>query len=129
MHLALGNGGFSLCYPPRADVRTGTVFGIESLLRMCRANGKLISPGDFIPLTDETGFIIPIGQWILEMASRDAMRKQQALCMALKVAVNITPRQFMNGGPAEAVEIALPQMQMRGLSGDPSALPTCADWG
>jgi diguanylate cyclase (GGDEF)-like protein/PAS domain S-box-containing protein len=97
LHLALENDGFLLFYQPKVDLRSNTIFGVEALLRMRRANGELTSPADFIPLAEETGLIIPIGQWVLETACRDAMQMQQALGVTLKVAVNISPRQFMNG--------------------------------
>lgn len=107
LHLALESGGFSLFYQPKVDLRSNTVFGVEALLRMRRANGELTSPSDFIPLAEETGLIIPIGQWVLETACRDAIRMQQELGVALKVAVNISPRQFMRGALVSTVQDVL----------------------
>jgi len=89
------------------DLKSNTVFGVEALLRMRRANGELMSPSDFIPLAEETGLIIPIGQWVLETACRDALRMQEALGVALKVAVNISPRQFMKGALVGIVQDVL----------------------
>jgi diguanylate cyclase (GGDEF)-like protein len=107
MHLALESDGFSLFYQPKVDLKSNTVFGVEALLRMRRANGELMSPSDFIPLAEETGLIVPIGQWVLETACRDALRMQEALGVALKVAVNISPRQFMKGALVGIVQDAL----------------------
>ena len=107
LHLALDNNGFTLFYQPKVDLKSNTIFGVEALLRMHRADGQFISPAEFIPLAEETGLIIPIGKWVLETACRDAIRMQQLLGTSLTVAVNISPRQFMNGGLVETVQDAL----------------------
>jgi EAL domain-containing protein (putative c-di-GMP-specific phosphodiesterase class I) len=117
LHIALDNGGFSLLYQPKVDLKSNTVFGVEALLRMRMADGQFTSPADFIPLTEETGLIIPIGKWVLETACRDAIRMQQSLNIPLTVAVNISPRQFMSG---ELVGIVQGVLQQTGL--DPSQL-------
>jgi diguanylate cyclase (GGDEF)-like protein/PAS domain S-box-containing protein len=97
LHLALDNGGFALFYQPKVDLQTGAIFGVEALLRMRRPDGQLAPPAEFIPLAEETGLIVPIGVWILETACRDAVSISHSLGAELKVAVNISPRQFMNG--------------------------------
>ncbi len=107
LHLALKNDGFSLFYQPKVDLQTTTLFGVEALLRLRRPNDQFTSPADFIPLAEDTGLIIPIGKWVLETACHDAIRMQQALGVPLKVAVNISPRQFMNGNLVGTVQDAL----------------------
>ena len=107
MHFALGNGGFTLFYQPQVDLLTDNVVGIEALIRMRTADNQLVSPSNFIPLAEETGLIIPIGHWLLQTACSDLARIQQLLNTRFKVAINISPRQFMNGDLSDQVKNAL----------------------
>ena len=109
LHLALEHGGFSLFYQPKVDLKTNIITGAEALLRMRRADGSYASPADFIPLAEETGLIVPIGKWVLETACRDAIRLQKLLGTSIKVAVNISPRQFMNSDLLGTVRDVLSQ--------------------
>lgn len=112
LHLALDSGGFTLFYQPKANLKSNTVFGVEALLRMRRASGQLTLPDEFISLAEEIGLVIPIGKWVLETACRDAIRMQQLLGVPLTVAVNISPRQFMNGDLVGVVKNALRQANL-----------------
>jgi len=103
LHIALDNGGFTLFYQPKVNLETGIISGVEALIRMRKGDGQFVSPADFIPLAEDLGLIVPIGLWVLETACRDAVRLQELLGAALGVAVNISPRQFMNGNLVEAV--------------------------
>ncbi len=107
LHLALDNQGFSLFYQPKVDLQSNAIFGVEALLRMRSADGQLAPPAEYIPLAEETGMIVPIGLWILETACRDAVRISRTLGTELKVAVNISPRQFMNGDLVSTVRNVL----------------------
>ncbi|KAB2890113.1 MAG: EAL domain-containing protein [Desulfobulbaceae bacterium] len=95
---AIENRELAVHYQPQMDLRTGRMVGCEALLRWRNPELGNISPGVFIPLAEETGLIIPIGEWVLETACRDNRRWQRAGYPQLTVAVNISPRQFWEPG-------------------------------
>jgi diguanylate cyclase (GGDEF)-like protein len=107
LHVALEKGGFTLFYQPQVDLKTNTVLGVEALLRMRKIDGQYVSPADFIPLAEEIGLIVQIGQWVLQTACQDAARLQKMLGLPLGIVVNISPRQFVNGELVNQVQDAL----------------------
>jgi diguanylate cyclase (GGDEF)-like protein/PAS domain S-box-containing protein len=89
---ALSAGEFSLSYQPQVRAATQELAGFEALIRWNQIARGPVSPADFIPLAEETGLILPIGEWVLREACREAARWPAPL----KVAVNLSPVQFKN---------------------------------
>ena len=90
---ALEKNEFVLYYQPKVEIKTGVVKGVEALLRWESDEG-LVSPGDFIPLAEETGLIVPIGEWVLREACRQLKEWHQSTRKPLRMAVNISAKQF-----------------------------------
>lgn len=86
-----------LYYQPQIDIHTGKIIGVEALLRWKHPEAGLISPAEFIPIAEETGLIIPIGEWVLRNACRQLKQWQETWHEPLIMAVNISIRQFMSG--------------------------------
>ncbi|WP_157216948.1 EAL domain-containing protein [Flavisphingomonas formosensis] len=97
---ALPAGQLSLHYQPLVSVKSGGVFGFEALLRWHHPSLGNVPPSVFIPMAEETGLIIPIGEWVLREACREAASWQQPL----QIAVNLSPVQFSYGDIAATVE-------------------------
>lgn len=91
---ALDNQAFVLHFQPQIDLRSRHTVGFEALTRWRHPTRGLISPADFIPLAEETGLIVPLGEWILRRACRQNMAWQRAGLPPVRMAVNISPRQF-----------------------------------
>jgi len=83
-----------LVYQPKVDLATGQVFGVEALLRWRHPERGMVRPDHFIPLAEESGSIVAIGEWVLREACRQARRWQDAGMAPLVVSVNVSPRQF-----------------------------------
>ncbi len=90
---AVKRGEIELHYQPQICIETQRVTGMEALVRW-RFDGELVSPGRFIPLAEESGLIIPIGQHVLEQACRDAVRWRKGGLGDLQMAVNLSSVQF-----------------------------------
>jgi diguanylate cyclase (GGDEF)-like protein len=91
---ALARGELSLHYQPKLDIRTRQVTGVEALLRWNNPELGAVSPATFIPLAEETGLIVPIGAWVLLEACKQAKRWQDSGLPGVRVAVNLSARQF-----------------------------------
>jgi diguanylate cyclase (GGDEF)-like protein/PAS domain S-box-containing protein len=101
---ALERRELSLCYQPIIELATLRVIGAEALLRWACPGRGSISPARFIPIAEESGLIVPIGQWVLEEACREAKSWQRDGRAPVKLAVNISGIQFMRTDLAQVVE-------------------------
>lgn len=91
---AVGNNELRLDYQPIVDARDGYLIGAEALLRWDRPGHGLVRPDLFIPVVEATNLIVPMGEWVLRQACRDAASWLNATGRALTVAVNVSARQF-----------------------------------
>lgn len=100
---ALKNEEFVLHYQPQIDLRSGLIIGAEALLRWMGPEGVLLSPAKFIPLLEETGLIISVGEWVLSTACAQNKAWQAAGFPPLCMAVNLSALQFQQNNLVEAV--------------------------
>lgn len=92
---ALNLNEFELYYQPQAEFETGAIIGLEALIRWKHPEFGLLSPIHFIPLAEETGLIIPIGEWVLRQACNQIVAWVNAGFSQLRVSVNLSARQFL----------------------------------
>lgn len=121
LQTALSEERFFLNYQPQISADTGEILGFEALLRWKNSDGALVSPVDFIPIAEENGLILPIGEWVLETACRQAVAFQEKAGRYLRTGVNVSAKQFRDptlvdyidrvlvetGLPAEFLEIEI----------------------
>ncbi|TGE34220.1 EAL domain-containing protein [Desulfosporosinus sp. Sb-LF] len=91
---ALARGEFVLHYQPQVDLESGLIVGLEALIRWNSTERGIISPLSFIPIAEETGLIVPIGEWVLRTACAQNMAWRRQGYPFLRMAVNISARQF-----------------------------------
>ena len=103
LHEALGRREFRLHYQPIVDIVTGRVAGAEALIRWHTPGLGVVAPSDFIPVAEETGLIVPIGEWVVEEAVRAVRRIVAAGYPDFRVAVNLSARQFRQQDLVERV--------------------------
>jgi diguanylate cyclase (GGDEF)-like protein len=109
---AAENDELILHYQPQVDTVTRTMVGAEALVRWRRPGHGLIPPAEFIPLAEETGLIIPVGEWVLRRACAQAREWQEEGFAPLPVAVNISGRQFRRRDLPELVTRVLDETRL-----------------
>jgi diguanylate cyclase (GGDEF)-like protein len=107
MRKALEREEFFLVYQPQVDARSGRITGMEALLRWQHPDLGLLDPDKFIYLAEETGFIVPIGEWVLRSACRQNKAWQQQGLPSVRVAVNLSAKQFGQDHLAEMIAATL----------------------
>ncbi len=95
MRQALSQREFQLYYQPQYDLASGQIVGMEALIRWNHPERGFISPGAFIPAAEESGLIVPLGDWVLEEACRQNKRWQDEGLPKIPVSVNLSMRQFL----------------------------------
>ena len=109
---ALQREEFLLYYQPKVNIKTGRIVCIEALVRWQHPELGLILPQQFIPLAEDTGLIVPLGEWVLRTACSQNKAWQKADFTPMRVAVNLSPRQFQQPNLAEMVEHALAEADL-----------------
>jgi diguanylate cyclase (GGDEF)-like protein/PAS domain S-box-containing protein len=104
---AIERNELTLYYQPRVDLETGKINSAEALLRWNHPNWGLISPLEFIPLAEESGQIVEIGEWVLEAACRQSKVWNDNGLHSIRVAVNFSPRQFLQKNLIEKIQTVL----------------------
>jgi diguanylate cyclase len=104
---ALAQGQLALHYQPKIDIATGEMRSVEALIRWHHPRRGFILPGEFIPIAEESGLIIEIGDWVIREACRQAREWQQRKLPFLRVAVNVSPLQFCQANFVKKVNAAL----------------------
>jgi EAL domain-containing protein (putative c-di-GMP-specific phosphodiesterase class I) len=108
LRLALERQEFEVHYQPLVELEDGRIAEVEALVRWRHPRRGLVGPGEFIPLAEETGLIVPLGRWVLETACRQVRAWQQALgAESLALSVNLSARQLAHPGLADEVRAIL----------------------
>ncbi|ABL00595.1 bifunctional diguanylate cyclase/phosphodiesterase [Pelobacter propionicus] len=115
---ALARNEFLLHYQPRVNTTTGRIVGVEALIRWQQPQKGLILPDAFIPLAEETGLIIPIGEWVLRNTCTQARAWQEAGFAQMRISVNISCRQFTHDNLPDTI---------RGILRETGLQPSCLE--
>jgi diguanylate cyclase (GGDEF)-like protein/PAS domain S-box-containing protein len=107
LRTAIDDDQLLLHYQPQVDLVTGQVSGFEALVRWQHPEWGLLAPDRFIPLAEENGLIVPLGQWVLQEACQQARSWQDHYGMPVRMSVNLSPRQFHQHDLVSTVEEAL----------------------
>ncbi len=109
---ALDKEQFELFYQPQIDLQSGEIIGSEALLRWHHPEFGLVSPASFIPILEETGLIVAVGEWTIRNACQQSLIWQESGLPALRIAVNLSARQFREKDFVERVQAILAQTKV-----------------
>ncbi|MHB1092438.1 EAL domain-containing protein [Thiobacillus sp.] len=104
---ALDRREFVLHYQPQLHLRTGKIAGVEALLRWQHPERGLVSPDDFIPLLEETGLIVPVGEWVLRDACAQYRKFHTTEHEPLRISINVSARQFRENTLLDRIQQAI----------------------
>jgi len=103
LRAAINRGELLLHYQPLVDLDRRDICGVEALVRWNDPEHGMISPGEFIPVAEETGLIVPLGEWVIHEAMRQNRQWQDEGRPTIPVSVNLSPRQFRQRGLVDAI--------------------------
>lgn len=112
LETALEKNQFQLHYQPQATTASGRIMGVEALIRWSQPGKGMVSPDEFIPMAEESGLIVPIGEWVLREACRQAQCWRALGMKSLRVAVNFSAFQFRQPNLVEMVAGALHEFEL-----------------
>ncbi len=113
LHHALERNELELHYQPQMDLASGRIVGVEALLRWHHPQQGLMQARTFMPFAEEGGFIIPIGEWVIRTACAQAKAWQNEGLLPLRMAVNLSPRQFMHQGVIDMITRTLEETGLK----------------
>ncbi len=99
-------------FQPKVDSKNSNICGVEALLRWQHEKDDWISPADFIPIAEENGLIVPIGEWVIDSAIGQCKKWHDAGFVQMSVAINLSSRQFQDGDLADLIENLLNKHQV-----------------
>jgi PAS domain S-box-containing protein/diguanylate cyclase (GGDEF)-like protein len=108
---------FELHYQPQVDLRSGSVIGVEALLRWRCDEFGAVSPAEFVPIAEEIGLIVPLGEWVFRSACLQSVAWQRAGLPSLRIGVNLSPRQLEEADISQRLQAIL-----RDTGADPNRL-------
>lgn len=104
---ALPNGEFIVHYQPKIDLATGGISGTEALIRWIHPEFGLVPPSEFIPIAEESGLIVPLGEWVLKTVCEQSRIWQESGLPPLNIALNVSPHQLKYNGFLQSIREAL----------------------
>ena len=117
LRAALDRNEFQLYYQPQIDAVSGMVVGVEALLRWKHPKFGMVMPGEFMPMLEETGLIVPVGEWVLSTACAQLREWHEAGWPSLRMAVNLSARQFGSKSLIDTID-----KQLSFMGGNPDNL-------